>query len=145
MCISWAADFFCCVVVARLLPGPACDRHTIANIVASEKVIRSTALKRFMILFLFSARQHSGFSFKGRHQLAADAMRFDVGGAMLRRASEGRQAEFLLLKEEKRARTREKGNRNVTSAKTRRRYVQRPSISGSPIRRLTASGIRALP
>ena len=41
-----------------LLPDSACDKNIIANIVASEKVSRNTAFNRFMILFVFSVRQH---------------------------------------------------------------------------------------
>src|SRR5882724_2271177 len=65
MWMTWPDDFFCWAVASCLLPDSACDKNTIANITASEKVSRNTAFDRFMIFFLFSARQHLRSSFSG--------------------------------------------------------------------------------
>src|SRR6266480_1361716 len=61
--ISWAEVFFCCVVLGRLSRDSACDRNAVANNAVIQKLSRNTAVNRFMILFLFSARQHLRISF----------------------------------------------------------------------------------
>jgi hypothetical protein len=55
----WAEACFCCVAAMRPFPGSACDENTSANVIARQKASRNTALNRFMILFLLSARQPS--------------------------------------------------------------------------------------
>src|SRR6266480_2580349 len=69
--ISWAEVFFCCVVLERLSRDSACDRNAVANNAVIQKLSRNTAVNRFMILFLFSARQHLRISFSDRRRIAA--------------------------------------------------------------------------
>jgi hypothetical protein len=50
-------------ILARLSPDSARTKNTIANIVASQKVSRTTAFNRFMILFLLLRASVPEFSF----------------------------------------------------------------------------------
>ena len=74
-----AAGFFCCAVLTCLSRGSACDKNTIAKIVARKKVSRATAFNRFMVILFLSLRQRLRILFSHTCRIAADAARFDVG------------------------------------------------------------------
>src|SRR5580704_8281926 len=92
MWMAGSAGFFCSVVVTRLLPDSACDKNTIANIVASQKAGRNTAFNCFMILFLFLRASICGFHFRidtgSQLTLSDSALRRDAAQGRRRNASE---------------------------------------------------------
>jgi len=65
-------------ILARLSPDSARTKNTIANIIASQNVSRTTAFNRFMILFFLLRASVPEFSFDS-DRTAADALRFGAG------------------------------------------------------------------
>src|SRR5437773_6653649 len=48
----WAEVCFWCAALMCLSPDSACDKNTVANVVASKEAIRTSAFNRFIVLFL---------------------------------------------------------------------------------------------
>jgi hypothetical protein len=62
----------------RLAPDWACAENTSANVVASQKVSRTTAFKSFMVLLLFLCASVCGFSFNMEAESQLTLCAFDV-------------------------------------------------------------------
>src|SRR5881396_3895878 len=89
----WAEVCFWCAALMCLSPDSACDKNTVANVVASKEAIRNSAFHRFIPCSCPERVRGFSISIFHRYRTAADDMQVGVGATILPRNFRETQAD----------------------------------------------------